>query len=65
MKLQKQISAKKGDQEFYKYVIILPSKTVEELGWSGGQELVCNVTSKSLLLVGPSSKSNKWFSNHN
>jgi len=59
MKLQKQISAKKGDQEFYKYVIILPSKTVEELGWSGGQELVCNVTSKSLLLVGPSSKSNK------
>ncbi len=65
MKLQKQISAKKGDQEFFKYVIVLPSKTIEKLGWSGGQELVCNVTAKSLLLVGPSSKPDTWFSNHN
>jgi len=57
MKLQKQVSAKKGDQEFYKYVIVIPSKTVEKLGWPSGQELVCNITAKSLLLVGPSSKS--------
>ena len=56
MKLQKQISVKKGEQEFHKYVIVLPNKTIEELGWSGGQELVCNVTAKSLLLVGPRSK---------
>ena len=57
MKLQKQVSAKKGEQKFYKYVLVLPNKTVEELGWSRGQELVCNITSKSLLLVGPRSKS--------
>jgi len=56
MKLQKQVSAKKGNQEFFKYVIVLPSKTINELGWSPGQELVCNITAKSLLLVGPSSK---------
>ena len=58
MKLQRQISTKKGDLEFYKYVIVLPNKTVEKLGWSSGQDLVCNVTSKSLLLVGPRSKPN-------
>ena len=57
MKLQKQVSAKKGEQKFYKYVLVLPNKTVEELGWSRGQELVCNITGKRLLLVGPSSES--------
>ena len=57
VKLQKQVSGKKGDQKFYKYVLVLPNKTVKELGWSRGQELVCNITAKSLLLVGPSSES--------
>ena len=53
MKLQKQVSKKNGNQEFYKYVIILPNKTVTKLGWQKGEELVFNITSSRLLLIGP------------
>ena len=54
MKLQKQISNISGDKKFYKYVMVLPSKTVKELGWREGQDLLYNVTAKNLLLIGPS-----------
>ena len=53
MKLQKQVSKKNGRQEFFKYVIVLPNKTVTELGWQRGEDLVFNVTSGRLLLIGP------------
>jgi len=56
MKLQKHVTVKRGDKEFYKYVVVLPTKTIKELGWNESQELVCNVTAKSLLLIGPVSK---------
>jgi len=56
MKLQKQVSNSSADKKFYKYVMVLPSKTVKELGWSEGQDLLYNVTAKNLLLIGPSSK---------
>ena len=53
MKLQKQISKKNGKQEFFKYVIILPNQTISKLGWQKGEELVFNITSRKLLLIGP------------
>jgi len=53
MKLQKQISKKNGRQEFFKYVVVLPNKTVDKLGWQRGEELVFNITSRKLLLIGP------------
>jgi len=53
MKLQKQVSKKNGKQEFFKYVIIVPNKTVTKLGWQKGEELVFNITSRRLLLIGP------------
>ena len=53
MKLQKQVSKKNGNKEFFKYVIILPNKTVTKLGWQRGDELVFNITSSRLLLIGP------------
>ena len=53
MKLQKQVSKKKGKQEFFKYVIIVPNKTVTKLGWQKGEELVFSITSSRLLLIGP------------
>ena len=43
-------------KKFFKYVIVLPSKTVKELDWDETQELVFNVTAKNLLLIGPASK---------
>ncbi len=53
MKLQKQVSKKNGKHEFFKYVIIVPNKAVTKLGWQRGDELVFNITSKRLLLIGP------------
>ena len=53
MKLQKQVSKKYGKQEFFKYVVVLPNKTVAKLGWQRGDEPVFNITSRRLLLIGP------------
>ena len=53
MKLQKQVSKKNGKHEFFKYVIIVPNKTVTKLGWQRGDELVFSITSRRLLLIGP------------
>ncbi len=53
MKLQKQVSKKNGKKEFFKYVIVVPNKTVTKLGWQGGEELAFNITSRRLLLIGP------------
>ena len=56
MKLQKQLSNSSGDKKFYKYVVVLPSNTVKDLGWRAGQDLIYNITAKNVLLIGPSSK---------
>jgi len=53
MKLQKQVSKKSSKREFYKYVLVVPNKIVTKLGWQGGEELVFNITSRRLLLIGP------------
>jgi len=53
MKLQKQVSKTNGKHKFFKYVIIVPNKTVTKLGWHRGEELVFSITSKRLLLIGP------------
>ncbi len=39
MKLQKQLSRKVGDIAYPKYVVTLPPKDVEKLGWKEGTEL--------------------------
>jgi len=51
MKLQKHVTQKRGDKKFFKYVVVLPSKTVKELGWDETQELVCSVTAKNPDLI--------------
>ena len=56
MKLQKHVTQKRGDKKFFKYVIVLPSKTVKELGWDETHELVFSVTAKNFLLIGSASK---------
>jgi len=53
MKLQKQVSKKISKKEFFKYVIVVPNKTVTKLGWQKGEELVFSITSGRLLLIGP------------
>ena len=39
MKLQKQKARKYKDKTIYKYIIVIPPKDIEELGWKEGIEL--------------------------
>ena len=39
MKLQKQLSKKRGDNIYHKYVIVLPEESVKEAGFHEGDEL--------------------------
>jgi bifunctional DNA-binding transcriptional regulator/antitoxin component of YhaV-PrlF toxin-antitoxin module len=50
MKLQKQLSRKVGTTEYAKWVIVLPSEYVKELGWKEGQEMRVNADKKRLII---------------
>jgi len=39
MKLQKQLSNKRGDKTYYKYVLVIPNDIVKEAGFKEGEEL--------------------------
>ena len=39
VKLQKQISRKKGNKEYYKYVITIPPEVIKEKGLKAGDEI--------------------------
>lgn len=39
MRLQKQLSRRVGNNEYSKYVIVLPQDKIKDLGWKNGQEL--------------------------
>ncbi len=50
MYLQKQLSKKVGDKEYSKYVIVVPSKLIEKLGWEGNEELEAEVKKGKLII---------------
>ena len=50
MNLQKQLSKKIGDKEYAKYVIVVPPKLIEKLGWKAGQELEAEVIKDKLII---------------
>lgn len=50
MRLQKQLSRKVGSQEYSKYVLTIPPKEIEKLGWKEGQELNIEVKGKEARL---------------
>ncbi|WP_182130949.1 AbrB/MazE/SpoVT family DNA-binding domain-containing protein [Nitrosopumilus sp. b3] len=39
MKLQKQLSRKVGNEEYAKWVVVIPPEKIKELGWKEGAEL--------------------------
>ena len=43
MKIQKQLSKKRGDKVYHKYVVVLPGGVVKEAEFRGGQELEVKV----------------------
>ncbi|HJX50307.1 MAG TPA: AbrB/MazE/SpoVT family DNA-binding domain-containing protein [Candidatus Nanoarchaeia archaeon] len=39
MKIQKQLSKKRGDKTYYKYVIVIPEEKIKEAGFKEGDKL--------------------------
>jgi bifunctional DNA-binding transcriptional regulator/antitoxin component of YhaV-PrlF toxin-antitoxin module len=50
MKLQKQVAYKYKGSTQYKYVIVIPNETVEELGWKAGEQLQNSVNGRNLTI---------------
>jgi antitoxin component of MazEF toxin-antitoxin module len=58
VKLQKQLSRKIKGKSYPKYVMTIPPKNIEELGWEKGMELeVC--ISNNKLIIQPKEKDEK------
>jgi bifunctional DNA-binding transcriptional regulator/antitoxin component of YhaV-PrlF toxin-antitoxin module len=50
VKLQKQLSRKVDDKEYPKYVITIPPKQIEAVGWKEGTELEAIVKNGKIVL---------------
>ena len=50
MKLQKQLSRKVGSKEYPKWVVIVPPKKIEALGWGEGECLESEVRGQELIV---------------
>lgn len=49
-KLQKQLSRKVGNKEYPKWVVTIPPKQVEALGWKEGESLDSEVNTEELII---------------
>jgi len=59
MKLQKQISRMVGDNEYAKWVIIVPPAQVQQLGWREGDELESSIEGTNLKITRSSGRKQK------
>ena len=50
MKLQKQLSRKVGNEEYAKWVIVIPPEKIKEVEWKEGQELELDVKNGKITL---------------
>ena len=50
MKLQKQLSRKVGDKEYPKWVITIPPKHINALGWCEGEYLESQINGQELIV---------------
>ena len=50
MKLQKQLSRKVDDKRYSKYVVTIPPKQIEAVGWKEGTELEAVVKDGKIVL---------------
>lgn len=50
MKLQEQLSRKTKGKKYPKYVMTIPPKHIEELGWQKGTELEVSVCDNKLIV---------------
>ncbi|MBW2976927.1 AbrB/MazE/SpoVT family DNA-binding domain-containing protein [Candidatus Woesearchaeota archaeon] len=50
MYLQKQLSKKIGNKEYAKWVLVVPPKIIEKLGWKAGEELEAEIKGSRLII---------------
>jgi len=50
MQLQKQLSRKVGNKEYPKWVIAIPPRQIEALGWHEGQSLESEIADSQLIV---------------
>jgi len=50
VKLQKQLSRKTKGKSYPKYVMTIPPKDIEELGWQKGMELEVRIRDNKLII---------------
>jgi antitoxin component of MazEF toxin-antitoxin module len=50
VKLQKQLSRKVQDKKYPKYVITIPPRQIEQLGWKEGEHLESEISKQNLVI---------------
>ena len=50
MKLIKQKGREYEGKEYFKYLIVVPNKLIEKLGWKGGEDLEAEVKGDKLII---------------
>jgi len=50
MRLQKQLSRKLGNKEYPKWMVTIPPKLIDILGWREGEYLECEVNNQELII---------------
>ena len=50
MRLIKQKGREYEGKEYFKYILVVPNKLIEKLGWKGGENLEADVKEKKLIV---------------
>ena len=50
MRLIKQHGRKYGDKDYFKFIVVIPNKLIEKLGWKGGEDLEVEVKGDKLVI---------------
>ena len=50
MRLIKQHGRKYNETDYYKYIVVIPNKLIEKLGWKGGEDLEADVKGDKLVI---------------
>lgn len=50
MRLQKQLSRKVGNEEYPKWVVVIPPEKIKEIGWKEGTDLEVIIKDNKLIL---------------
>ncbi len=50
MRLIKQKGRDYGEKEYFKYILVVPNKIIQALGWKGGEDLEAEIKGEKLVI---------------